>query len=41
MVKFTEVVQLLASVTVQVQVPADKPVTEGVPSPVGLPGVQL
>ena len=31
----------LASVTVQIQVPAVKPVTEVVPSPVGFPGVQL
>ncbi len=34
-------VQLLASVTLQVQVPAVKLVTLMVPSPVGLPGVQL
>ena len=30
-----------ASVTVHVQDPAVKPVTEVVPSPVGVPGVQL
>lgn len=35
------VVQELASVTVTVQTPAVRPVTLGVPSPVGLPGVQL
>lgn len=35
------VTQLLASVTVQVHVPTVSPVTEAVPSPVGLPGVQL
>ena len=40
-VKFCALVQPLASVTVHVQVPAVKPVTEVVPSPVGLPGVQL
>ena len=40
-VKFCEVVHPFASVTVHVQVPAVKPVTETVPSPVGLPGVQL
>ena len=34
-------VQLFASVTVHVQPPAVKPVTETVPSPVGLPGDQL
>ena len=34
-------VEELASVTVQVQVPAESPVTEVVPSPVGFPGVQL
>jgi len=34
-------VQLLASVIVQVHVPAVNPLTEAVPSPVGLPGVQL
>ena len=34
-------VQAFASVTVQVQVPAVNPVTDVVPSPVGLPGVQL
>ena len=33
--------QEFASVTVHVQVPAVNPVTETVPSPVGLPGVQL
>ena len=35
------VVHAFASVTVQVQVPNVKPVTLAVPSPVGLPGVQL
>ncbi|PXY38629.1 hypothetical protein DMB65_21980, partial [Flavobacterium cheongpyeongense] len=40
-VKLTAVVQLLASVTVHVHVPGVRPVTEVVPSPVGLPGVQL
>ena len=39
--KFLLVVQPLASVTVHVQVPGVKPVTEAEPSPVGLPGVQL
>ena len=34
-------VQPLASVTVHVQVPDVKPLTEVVPSPVGFPGVQL
>ena len=34
-------VQELASVTVHVHVPAVNPVTDTVPSPVGLPGVQL
>ena len=40
-VKFTAVIQALASVTVHVQVPAVRPVTEVVPSPAGFPGVQL
>ena len=40
-VKVCAFVQPLASVTVQVQVPAVNPVTEAVPSPVGFPGVQL
>ena len=40
-VKFCVLVQPLASVTVQVQDPAVKPVTDTVPSPVGFPGVQL
>ena len=40
-VKLRVAVQPLASVTVQVQVPALKPVTDLVPSPVGLPGDQL
>ena len=34
-------VQLFASVTVHVHVPAVSPVTLAVPSPVGFPGVQL
>ena len=34
------VVQPLASVTVTDHVPAVRPVTDGVPSPAGLPGVQ-
>ena len=34
-------VQEFASVTVQVDEPAVNPLTEAVPSPVGLPGVQL
>ena len=41
MLKVALAEQELASVTVQVQVPAVSPVTEAVPSPVGLPGVQL
>ena len=40
-VKVLDAVQPLASVTVQVHVPAVKPVTDVVPSPVGFPGVQL
>jgi hypothetical protein len=41
MLKVRVAVHVFASVTVQVQVPAISPVTETVPSPVGLPGVQL
>ena len=40
MVKVLVAVQLFPSVTVQVQVPTDNPVTEAVPSPVGFPGDQ-
>ena len=40
-VKLCEAVQPLASVTVQVHVPALSPETDVVPSPVGFPGVQL
>ena len=40
-VKLWVAVHPFASVTVQVHVPAVKPVTEAVPSPDGLPGVQL
>ena len=40
MVKVLVAVQLFASVTVQVQVPAVNPVTVAVPSPVGFPGDQ-
>ena len=41
MVNVCAAVHPFASVTVQVHVPAVKPVTLAVPSPVGLPGVQL
>ena len=40
-VKSRVVEQPILSVTVQVQTPGVKPVTETVPSPVGVPGVQL
>ena len=40
MVKVCVAVHKLASVAVTVQVPAVRPVTEVVPSPAGLPGVQ-
>jgi hypothetical protein len=40
MVKFINAVQPFASVAVTVHVPAVNPLTEVVPSPVGLPGVQ-
>ncbi len=40
-VNTSELEQEFASVTVHVYVPAVKLVTEVVPSPVGLPGVQL
>ena len=41
MLNVWDAVHPLASVTVHVQEPAVNPVTEVVPSPVGLPGVQL
>ena len=40
-IKLRVVVQEFASVTVQVHDPAVNPVTEVVPLPVGVPGVQL
>ena len=40
MVNDLEVVHPLASVAVQIHVPAIKPLTDLVPSPVGVPGVQ-